>query len=175
MSLWAYLSFLFISNALTFGNGPVLVPLLQGQLVDTQHLLTNEQLLYAFTIARVTPGQANLYVAAVGYMLFGFGGAVTSVLVILLPGYLMVALVHGYERLRHAAWVRRLTRGLTAASVGLIFAATLQIGRSSLNGPISLTVFALALVLLLLRPRWNVLLILLGTSLVGLALSLILG
>ena len=174
MSLLAFLSFLCVSNALTFGNGPVLVPLLQGELVQHRQVLTTQQLLYAFTIARVTPGQANLYVASVGYMLFGLGGAALAVLAIVLPAYLMVPLMRGYEHLQQSAYLRRATRGLTSASVGLIFAATLDIARSSLQGPVSATVCAVALLALLLRPTWNPILVLLASSGVGLLLATVL-
>ena len=175
MSLLSYLGYLFVANALTFGNGPVLVPLLQAELVERQHLLSTDRLLYAFTIARVTPGQANLYVAAVGYMLFGIVGAALSVVAILLPGYLMVPLMRGYARVQRAPAVRRATKGLTSASVGLIFAATLDIGRQSLRGPISAGVFALVLAALLLRPRWNAILVLAVASAAGALAALLTG
>ena len=65
---------LFVANMLTFGNGTVMAAILQQSLVERAHVLTNDQLLYAFALARVTPGQANLYVASIGYMLFGLPG-----------------------------------------------------------------------------------------------------
>jgi chromate transport protein ChrA len=107
-------------------------------------------------------------------MLYGMGGAVLAVLAILLPVYLMVPLLRGYEHLQHSASVRRVTRGLTSASVGLIFAATLDLARSSLRAAVSATVCAvalLALLALLLRPKWNPILVLLASSGVGLLLA----
>ena len=54
------------------GRGP-------AELVRTaEHVLSNDQLLFAFAIARVTPGQANLYVASIAYMMFGLLGATLS-------------------------------------------------------------------------------------------------
>jgi chromate transporter len=118
-------------NAMTFGNGPGMVPLLQADLVDRRGVLSSEQLLYAFTIARVTPGQANTYVAAIGYMLHGLAGALATTAAIQLPGYLMLPLLWGYQRLGGVRLVPAFTRGLTVASVGLIFAATVSIGQST--------------------------------------------
>ena len=74
MSLLELCVTVFVYNAMTFGNGPVMVPLLQDDLVDRRGVLSTDQLLYGFTIARVTPGQANTYVAAIGYMLHGLVG-----------------------------------------------------------------------------------------------------
>jgi chromate transporter len=82
-----------VANFLTFGNGTVMAAVLQSSLVQQAHALSNEQLLYAFALARVTPGQANLYVASIAYMLFGLPGAVLSILVIAAPSYLMIPLM----------------------------------------------------------------------------------
>src|SRR5205085_1144298 len=76
-------------NVMTFGNGPVMIPLLHTHLVEGSRILTEDQLLYAFTIARVTPGQANFYVVSIGYMLYGITGAIVATLAIILPGYIM--------------------------------------------------------------------------------------
>src|SRR5881394_605510 len=137
MSLWKLALLIALFNLMTFGNGPVMIPLLQSHLVEGSRVLTQDQLLYAFTIARVTPGQANLYVAAIGYMLFGWTGAVLTTLAIMLPGYLMLPLLRGYGHLSDSRRVKGLTRGLTTASIGLIFAAVVEIARSTLLEPLA--------------------------------------
>jgi chromate transporter len=156
-------------NVLVFGNGPVLVPLLQQHLVAERHVLSLDQLLFAFAVARVTPGQANLYVASIGYMLFGWLGAVTTTVAISLPGYLVLPLMRLYERFRAGARVRGFVHGLTAVSVGLILSATVEIGRTTLAGAAPWVVFGLALALLQLL-RWPALAAVAGASAAGLAL-----
>jgi chromate transporter len=162
VSLLELCAVVFTYNAMTFGNGPGMVPLLQADLVDRRGVLSTDQLLYAFTIARVTPGQANTYVAAIGYMLHGL--ATTAA--IQLPGYLMLPLLWGYQRLGAVRLVPAFTRGLTVASVGLIFAATVSIGQSTLTGWVSLVVFAAALAMTQLL-RWNPLIVLAVSTLLG--------
>src|SRR5439155_18420099 len=137
MSLWKLALLIALFNLMTFGNGPVMIPLLQTHLVGGAGVLTQDQLLYAFTIARVTPGQANLYVASIGYMLYGIPGAIIATLAIILPGYIMIPLLHGYEHLRHSRWIKSLTKGLTVTSVGLILASVVQIRSTQLNQSIS--------------------------------------
>jgi chromate transporter len=166
VSLLELCAVVFLYNAMTFGNGPVMVPLLQDDLVDGRGVLTTDQLLYAFTIARVTPGQANTYVAAIGYMLHGLVGALATTVAIVLPGYLMLPLLWGYQRLRGVHLIPAFTRGLTVASVGLIFAATLSIGRATLTGWVSLVVLAAALAMAQLL-RWNPLIVLGVSTLLG--------
>src|SRR5438105_9118850 len=136
---------LAVANLLTFGNGTVMAAILQQAFVQQAHALTNEQLLFAFSLARVTPGQANLYVASIGYMLFGLPGAVLSILVIALPSYLMIPLLRSYEFVRSNRRMLNMTRGLGSTAVGLLLATTWNLSKGSLNGPVTWSVFGLAL------------------------------
>ena len=119
MSLGAFLLMVLGFNTLALGNGPVMIPLFRRGLVEERVVLGTDQLLYAFAIAQVTPGQNNVYVASLGYMVHGLAGGLLAILVMVLPGYTMLLLLRGYESLRNAPRVRRFSRGLTAASVGL--------------------------------------------------------
>jgi len=158
-----------VLNVLTFGNGPALVPLLQARFVEEEGLLTTDQLLYALAIARVTPGPANAYVAAVGYFLAGLPGAALTMAAIQLPGCLILPLTRLHARVRDVAVVRRFTRSLAATSVGLIFAATASIGRETLTSVPAGIVFALTLAMVSVL-RWNPILSLAVAVCAGLAL-----
>lgn len=161
-----------VANALTFGNGPVMIPLLQSRLVDGAGVLTLDQLLYAFAVARVTPGQANAYVASIGFMLHGLPGALAATAAIQLPGYLMLPLQRGYARLQRSPAVRGFTRGLVYASIGLIFASTVSIARRTLTEPAAWIVFAVALGMGYLL-RWHPVVVLAASSAVGVAIRLL--
>jgi chromate transporter len=169
MMLLPFLLLVLIFTIMAFGNGPAMLPLFQKTLVEDQGILSVEQMLYAFAISQVTPGQANLFVTSIGFMLFGLGGALLATLAMVSPAYLMLPLMRGYERVRSLALVRRFTRGLTSASVGLILAATVQIGRSSLTQPIGWFAFVLTLALCRL-VRWKPLPSLLTASATGMVL-----
>jgi chromate transporter len=155
MNLWRLALLIALFNIMTFGNGPVMIPLLQTHLVEGARVLTEDQLLYAFTIARVTPGQANFYVASIGYMLYGMPGAIVATLAIILPGYIMIPLLHGFEHLRDSHWIGGFTKGLTVTSVGLILAAVIQIARGTLTQPIAWVVL-IAMLLMTQLLRWNI-------------------
>ena len=171
MSLVDFLLRVFGFNALALGNGPIMVPFFRKSLVEEHGVLTIEQLLFAFALAQVTPGQGNLYVGSLGYMLYGIPGAILATLVIVVPGYTMLPLIRFYERIRNVDGVRRFMRGLTSASVGVILAATVEIGRHALTQPASWVAFLLTLGLAHLL-KWNALLSLLTASGAGLALKL---
>lgn len=169
MSLWKFMLLIALFNLMTFGNGPVMIPLLQTHLVEGSRLLTEDQLLYAFTLARVTPGQANFYVASIGYMLYGIWGAILATFAIMLPGYVMIPLMKGYEYLRHSPWIKGFTKGLTVTSVGLILAAVVQIARGALTQPIAWIVLLATLIMTQLL-KWNIFLALGTASCLGLLL-----
>jgi chromate transporter len=170
VTLGRLLLLLFTANLITFGSGRVMVPILERSLVEDTGALTLDQFLYAFTIGRITPGPANLYVAAIAYMLHGPLGALLAVVVVMVPGYLIIPLHAGYRRLARSGAVRGFGRGLTAASVGLILASTIDIGRDTLTSPVAIAVCALTLVLLHVL-RWNTLVCLAVASAAGLALT----
>lgn len=173
MSIIRFILLIFTFNLLTFGNGPAMIPLLEAELVENEAVLSIEQLLYAFAIARVTPGQANVYVASIGYFLFGITGAVLATLVIQLPGYLMLPFIKIYERLQATDWVNSFTHGLTVASVGLIFAATLSIGMKTLTTPVTWVVFAAALIMVTVL-KWNQILTLFLAAMLGILIRILL-
>lgn len=174
MSLAELVGLVLSFNLLTFGNGPVMVPLLQRHLVEESGLLTLDQFLYAYALGRVTPGQANLYVAAIGYMTYGWWGALATIAAIQVPGYLVLPLLKGYERFRDVGAVRGFTRGLTAVSVSLMLSVTWDIGRDTLADPLTWAAFALTLGLVAVR-HWNALTAMLAASAVGAALKLAVG
>jgi chromate transport protein ChrA len=149
MTLSEMLAQLALANLVTFGNGTVMAAILQQSFVQQSRALTNEQLLYAFSLARVTPGQANLYVAAIAYMMFGVPGALLSMLVIAAPSYLMIPLLHSYEFLRGNRPVMRMTRGLGATAVGLVVATTWNLSKDSLSTPVTWSVLGIGLALML--------------------------
>ena len=148
MTLERLLLLLFTANLATFGSGRVMVPILENALVQETGALTLDQFLFAFTIGRITPGPANLYVASIGWMLYRLPGAILAAAVVVVPGYLIIPLAAGYRRLEHNGAVRGFGRGLTATSVGLLLASTLDIGRSSLTSPTAIVVCVLTLFLL---------------------------
>jgi chromate transport protein ChrA len=140
MSFFRYVIGMVVHNAMAFGNGTVMFPLVRESLVGAG-TVSDKQLLFAYTIAQVVPGQANLYVAAVAYLLFGALAAFLSILALNLPGYLMLPLLRCYRRMQDLPAIHNFVRGMTGASVGLIFASTADIAKRSLHEPIGWGVF----------------------------------
>ena len=170
MSLWRLLLILFSANILTFGNGRVMVPILQRQLVTDSGALSIDQFLYAFTAGRLTPGLNNIWVSGIGYFLFGWAGAALTVAVIMAPAYLIIPLHAAYRRFEGSGAVRGFAQGLAATSVGLLIAATVDIGQTTLTTPIAVAV-CVAAVLMLNVLKWHTLVSLAAACVLGVVLN----
>lgn len=149
MNLWQTLLSLAVTSLSSFGNGTVMAAVLQRSFVQQAHVLTNDELLFAFALARVTPGQQNLYIASVGYMLFGWPGAILSVVTLQAPSYLMLPLLRSYQHFQDRQAVRGFTRGLAASAAGILIAASWSLSKDAFNVPITWAPFAVALGLML--------------------------
>ncbi len=156
-------------NLLAFGNGSALLALLQHRFVQ-DGILNLGQFLYAYALGRITPGQNNLYLASIGYMVYGWLGAVAAVLAIQIPGYLVLPVLKIYEQIRSWRSVQGFIRGLTAASVGLMFAVAINIGREALTGVIPWIVFLATLALVFLARR-GLLVGMVGAAAIGVVLK----
>jgi chromate transporter len=147
MSLTELVGYVALYNLITLSNGPVMVAMLEQSLVTHRHLLTLDQLLFAFTLGRVTPGPASSYVASIGFMSFGLVGALATTIAIVAPGYVVLPMLAGYQRIRKNTWVQRFVHGLIAAQVGLIGVAVVRLGVETLSTwrawPIFAVTFAL--------------------------------
>ena len=147
MSLLELVGYVALYNVITLSNGPVMVAMLEQTLVSQRHLISLDQLLFAFTLGRVTPGPASSYIASIGYMSFGLTGALAVTIAIVAPGYLVLPLLAGYQKVRKNERVRRFVEGLIAAQVGLIGVAVVRLGGEALSTwrawPVFLVTFAL--------------------------------
>lgn len=173
MGLLELLGIFFFYTLITFGNALVMFPIFNEILVAQRHVIDTQQLLYVFAVARVTPGLFNLYVPAIGYLTHGIVGAVLSVIVVSVPCFLVIPLVHGYKKVQHISFVRHFVTGLTAVSIGLIFTAIAQLGSTALNGAGPVIVFVTTIVMTRFLKWNNFLSFALGTVL-GIILKLLL-
>jgi chromate transporter len=125
-------AYVAVYNIMTLSNGPVMVTMLERILVTERHAITLDRLMFALAIGRVTPGPASSYVASIGFTMFGMVGALASTMAIVLPAYLVLPLVKGYERIRRVRGVESFITGLIAAQVGLILCSIVRLGRQSI-------------------------------------------
>ncbi len=148
-------------GAVLYGSGYVLLAFLRGDLVERWGWLSEAQLLDAIAIGQVTPGPLFTTATFIGYVLGGGAGACLATLGIFLPSFVFVAVSAPFvPRMRRSAVAGDFLDGVTAASLGLMAAVTLQLlGSAFVDVPTVVLGAASAGVLLVSRvnPIWVIL------------------
>ena len=145
------------AGALVFGGGPVVLPLLEGQVVESGWV-DDETFIAGFAAAQALPGPVFTFAAYLGASSdsspAGVGGALLALAAIFAPSFLIVvATLPSFGALRSRVEVQAALRGINAAVVGILLAALYDpLWSSAILGPKD---FALALVALGLLAFWK--------------------
>ena len=118
----------FKVGALSYGGGFVIVPLMQGDAVDTYHWMTDTEFLNAVALGQVTPGPVVATIAAVGYAAHGLGGGLLAAAVAFTPSFSFILLGgERFRRLRGNVTARAFLDGAGPAAVGAILGAAVPL------------------------------------------------
>lgn len=119
----ALVSAFYRAGSLVFGGGHVVLPLLQAAVVPTGWV-SNETFLAGYGMAQAVPGPLFTFAAFLGASISGWGGALTGLLAIFVPSFLLIAgALPFWESLRHSPRSQAALAGVNAAVVGLLLAA----------------------------------------------------
>ena len=152
----------FKIGTFTLGGGYAMIPLMEEELVDRHHWLTNEEFMDIIALSQTMPGifAANMAVH-VGWRLRGVPGAIFSIVGnILVPILIILALAMGLQYLQGNAVVEAIFKGVRPVVVALIaapvfrMAKTAKISRYNFWIPV---VAALLIWLLGISPIWVIL------------------
>lgn len=173
MILHLYWSF-FKIGGLTFGGGLTMLPMLEHELVNKNHWVTEEELLDCYAIGQCTPGIIAVNTATfVGYKkekilggIFATLGMVTPSLVIITVAAMFLQLIMGNEIFQHAMM------GIRSVVCALMVNTVLNLLRKSIVSYLSCVIFGLVIVggLFLKIPT---ILLVLAATVVGIVIELI--
>lgn len=152
------LGWVFLKVGLVFfGGGFVLIPVLNHQLVQELNWLTPQQFMDGVAISQLTPGPIAVLATFAGFLKAGVWGALVATAALFAPAMILMLLISSfYERLRGNRFAQNFLAGVEPAVIGLIVAAAITLGPSSisLTRPISVGIGLFALVLLV-RFQWH--------------------
>ncbi len=167
-SLLAIFGFFLKIGAILFGSGYVLLAFLQADLVDHLHWLTQRQLIDAVAVGQFTPGPVFTTATFLGYLLGGLPAASVATVGIFLPAFLFVAVSSPLlPHVRKSRSVAAFMDGLNAGAIALIAVVALQLGHSALIDPVTWTLFAAAILVLILFPKINSAWLILAGAFIG--------
>lgn len=153
----------YLSGALVFGGGHVVLPLLEAQFVQSG-LMSSSDFLAGYGMTQAVPGPLFTFASYIGMVIAGVPGVIIATVAIFLPAFLLiVGAMPFWLALNRIAGLRGAIAGANAAVVGILAAAfihpivtqTIQAGTDIL----------IASVFLLLLIRWRIppyLLVLIG-------------
>jgi chromate transporter len=170
VALWPLFLVFLKLGAVVFGSGYVLLAFLHDDLVARLHWLTESQLLDAVVVGQFTPGPVFTTATFIGYLLAGGRGAAVATIAVFLPGFLLVAASGPLiPRLRSSRVAAAALDGVNAASLALMAAVSLQLGRAAIVDVPTASI-SLAGALLLFRYRLNSAWLVLAGGAIGAAL-----
>jgi chromate transporter len=142
------------AGAFVFGSGLAIVPFLYGEVVQTNHWLSDREFLDAVAVAMITPGPVVITVAFIGYLMAGFWGMTIAAVGVFLPVYLLVVIPAPYFR-RHRSQpaVKAFVDGVSAAATGAIAGAAYVLGTRALTDVVTV---AVAVTTFIVLSKWKI-------------------
>jgi len=169
--LWKLGLFFLKVGSILFGSGYVLIAFIEGELVNQNAWLTQQQLLDAIAIGQFTPGPVLSTSTFIGYVIAGIPGAIIATLGIFFPSFIFVLILNPIiPKLRSSKWTSAFLDAVNVSAVGLMAVVTLQLAYSLFLQPLdslAILIFivgAIALFRFQLSPLWLVL----GGAILGL-------
>jgi len=142
------------AGAFVFGSGLAIVPFLYGEVVQTNHWLSDREFLDAVAVAMITPGPVVITVAFIGYLMAGAAGMTVAAVGVFLPVYLLVVIPAPYfRRHRSQPTVKAFVDGVSAAATGAIAGAAYVLGTRALTDVVT---GAVAVTTFIVLSRWKI-------------------
>lgn len=108
----------------TFGGGYAMIPIIQREVITRRGWISEQEFLDLLTLAQSAPGPISLNTAVfVGYKMYGYRGALTSLAGVVLPSFVIMLLIAVFfAQVRHNALIDAAFKGIRPVVVALMFA-----------------------------------------------------
>ncbi|UWG98853.1 chromate transporter [Dehalobacter sp. DCM] len=94
IACWHLFIAFFKASNLSFGGGAAMIPLIQAEVVDNYHWMTNAQFADMIAVANALPGPIATKIAAyMGYQIASWPGVITAMTATILPTVLILIML----------------------------------------------------------------------------------
>lgn len=160
----------FLRLGATAYGGPAMMAYLKTDLVGKRHWLAEQEFKEGMALCQVIPGATMVQMCTyTGYRLRGIRGALVAAVGFVLPAFVAMTVLSAlYFHAGSLPLVQALFRGLGALVVAIVLNACLTLGRTTLQGWQGVLLAALALMAMVLKV--NFLVVLLGAAVLAIPL-----
>ena len=168
------LFFIFLKvGAILYGSGYVLFAFLDAELVAKGYL-SKQILVDSIAVGQFTPGPVFTAATFIGWQLGGWTGAVAATIGIFLPSFLFVYFLNPLiPALRRSAIMSAFLDTVNIASIAIIFAVCIEMGREAIGDWRTLLIAFSSFIISFYFKRINSAFIVIGGALAGYMLSLV--
>lgn len=157
------ISFLKIGT-FVFGGGYAMLPIIQQEVVNHHHWMTEEEFIDMLAVTQSAPGPVAVNTAIfIGYKIAGLSGAITTLIGAIIPAFtiilLLATLLTSYK---DNYYLNQFFSGVRPAIIGLILGVGLKTGIKIIHTPFEFILASFALTFLLLMEVHPFILIILG-------------
>jgi len=166
--LQLFLAFLRV-GFFSFGGGMAALPLIEKEVVDTFHWLSNGEFLELITLSELTPGPIGINCATFTcFKVGGIGGSLAATSAFCLPSIFLVSLIfHSLSYFEENAIVQHFLRGLRPVVIALIGIAAYSLAQKGLKDWFAIGL-GIVVFTLVYRKKTNPILLLLLSGVAGL-------
>ncbi len=125
----------FRTGIFTFGGGLAMMPMLQKELIEKKHWLTEEDLIDYYAIGQSTPGIIAVNVATfVGYRQAGIIGAIVATLGIISPSIIIITILAGtINSISEYPRVQAALKGINVAVAALLTTVIIKFAKKTIK------------------------------------------
>ena len=156
-----YVAF-FRTGLFTFGGGLAMMPMLQKELIEKKHWLTDEDLIDYYAIGQSTPGIIAVNVATfVGYRQAGILGGIIATLGIISPSIIIITILAGtINSISEYPKVQSALKGINVAVAALLTTVIIKFAKKTIKNVwnVLFMLAAFALIFFLKVPSYIVIL-----------------
>ena len=133
----------------TFGGGYAMLPILQREVVEKKHWVTDEAITDYYALGQCTPGIIAVNTSVfIGHQLRKIPGGIVAALGVVFPSFVVITIIAAFlANFSDYPAVQHALAGINAVVVALILSSVLKLGKTTLKNAPSLCVFLGVLVL----------------------------
>ncbi|MBQ9494671.1 MAG: chromate transporter [Treponema sp.] len=134
MLLELFLSFAKI-GVVTFGGGMAMMPMLQRDLIEKKHWISEDELLDYYAIGQSTPGIIAINVSTfVGFKRAGIFGGIVATLGMVFPSLVIISLIATFiDSVDHLLWAQKALKGINVSVAALLTSVVLQFSKKTVK------------------------------------------